>query len=310
MTSQETFKVYQSGKLPFIINDLKRREEPLKVLMCNPEHFDIIDVKNIHMEGMASSLNKNKAMQQWDDLKSIYQKLVDEGLLQELKVIDGAKGCEDMVFCANQSFPYLTNSNEKTVWMSKMRHASRQNEVPFFEEFFKNLGYTPKHFKQTDLFEGMGDTIPHPGKQLLYGGYGHRSKTDAYEELSKELNVPIIALELINENFYHLDTCFVPLSETQVMLCREAFTAEGFALIQQCFDDIFEIPMDEAIQTFCLNAHVVTNNYTNQKAAIIQVGSTAAKTALEKCGYKIYEVETSEFMKSGGSVFCMKMMYY
>ena len=310
MTSQETFKVYQSGKLPFSINDLKRREEPLNVLMCSPEYFDIIDVKNIHMEGMASSLDKNKAMQQWDELKTIYHKLVADGLLHELQVIAGAEGCEDMVFCANQSFPYLTNSNEKTVWMSKMRHPSRQNEVPFFEEFFKNLGYTSKHFKQTDLFEGMGDTIPHPGKQLLYGGYGHRSKTDAYEELSKELNVPIVALELINENFYHLDTCFVPLSETQVMLCREAFTEEGFTLLQQCFDEIFEIPMEEAIQTFCLNAHVVANFNAKQKAAIIQTGSTAAKAALQKCGYQIYELETSEFMKSGGSVFCMKMMYY
>ncbi len=310
MISKETFKVYQSGKLPFTINDLKRREEPLKVLMCSPDYFDIIDVKNIHMEGMASSLNKSKAIQQWNGLKAIYQKLVEDGLLQEIKIIDGVEGCEDMVFCANQSFPYLSPYNDKLVWMSKMRHPSRQNEVPFFEQFYQNLDYTPKHFKNTDLFEGMGDTIPHPGKQLLYGGYGHRSKTNAYEELSKELNVPIIALELINENFYHLDTCFVPLSETQVMLCKEAFTEAGFALLQQCFDEIFEIPMEEAIQTFCLNAHVVNNNNTKQKAAIIQIGSTAAKAALQKCGYQIYEVETSEFMKSGGSVFCMKMMYY
>ena len=27
-------------------------------------------------------------------------------------------------------------------------------------------------------------------------------------------------------------------------------------------------------------------------------------------GFKVYEVDTSEFMKSGGSVFCMKMMHY
>jgi len=33
-----------------------------------------------------------------------------------------------------------------------------------------------------------------------------------------------------------------------------------------------------------------------------------ALEALKQCGYRIYETETSEFMKSGGSVFCMKMM--
>ncbi|OYU96204.1 MAG: amidinotransferase [Bacteroidetes bacterium B1(2017)] len=310
MTSAENFKVYTTGKLPFTINDLKRREEPLQVLMCSPEYFDIIDVKNVHMEGMAQQLNKELALKQWSDLKFVYAQLLDQGLIEGLKIILGVKGCEDMVFCANQTFPWMGPNQKREVWMSRMRHPSRQREVPFFENYFLEMGYQPRHFAKTPLFEGMGDTIPHPGKLLLYGGYGHRSNKTAYEELSEQLSVPVIALELINENFYHLDTCFVPLSETQVMLCKEAFTEEGLALIHQCFEEVLEIPMEEAIATFCLNAHVVNNQKTNKKAAILQLGSVAAKAALNKCGYTIFEVETSEYMKSGGSVFCMKMMFF
>jgi N-dimethylarginine dimethylaminohydrolase len=310
MTSAETFKVYQNGKLPFLINELKRREEPLGVLMCSPEFFDILDVKNIHMEGQENCLNKDLAKIQWIELKATYEDLMLENIVNEVKVIQGAKGCEDMVFCANQTFPWVNESNEKVVFMSKMRHESRQKEVPFFEQFFQSLGYQTKQFLETPLFEGMGDTIPHIGKKLLYGGYGHRSDVSAYLELAEKLSVPIIALELINDNFYHLDTCFVPLSENQVMVCKEAFTAEGLSLIEQCFEQVFLIPIEEAIETFCLNAHVIFHSDPSKRVAILQKGSTVAKSVLQKCGYRVIEVQTSEFMKSGGSVFCMKMMYY
>ncbi len=310
MTTSSTFKVHKNGLLPFKINDLKRREEPLKVLMCSPDYFDIVDVKNIHMEGQQSLLNKELAWHQWNELKAVYEELVEQKIIQEVSVIPGAPNCEDMVFCANQSFPWLGSDRTKIVWMSKMRHTSRQNEVPHFESWYNEQGYISKHFKNVNLFEGMGDTIPHPGRQLLYGGYGHRSDVNAYDELAAEIDVPIIALELINENFYHLDTCFVPLSETEVMLCKEAFTDEGLALLRQCFETIYDIPATEAIETFCLNAHVINPGSTLPKVAVLQKGSNVAKSVLTQSNYRIIELETSEFMKSGGSVFCMKMMYY
>lgn len=310
MTTSSTFKVHKNGLLPFKINDLKRREEPLKVLMCSPDYFDIVDVKNIHMEGQQSLLNKELAWHQWNELKAVYEELVEQKIIQEVSVITGAPNCEDMVFCANQSFPWLGSDRTKIVWMSKMRHTSRQNEVPHFESWYHKQGYLSKHFKNVNLFEGMGDTIPHPGRQLLYGGYGHRSDVKAYDELAAELGVPVIALELINENFYHLDTCFVPLSETEVMLCREAFTDEGLDLLRQCFETIYDIPATEVIDTFCLNAHVINLGSSLPKVAILQKGSNVAKSVLTQSNYRIIELETSEFMKSGGSVFCMKMMYY
>lgn len=301
--------VYSSGTVHFKINDLEPRSEPLKVLLCHPQYFDIVDVKNAYMEGQQGLLDKNLALAQWEKLKSIYLGLKEEGVVEEVLEIPGAVGCEDMVFCANQTFPWNTGA-EKIVVMSKMRHESRRREVPFFETYFAANGYSPVHLKNATMFEGMGDTIPHPQLKLLYGGYGHRSDTAAYEELANLLQVPVITLELIHPNFYHLDTCFVPLSSTEVMLCKEAFTAEGMKVIGNMFSKIYEIPISEAITTFCLNAHVIHNANNGKKAAIIQKGSTVALKALTETGYTIYETETSEFMKSGGSVFCMKMMCY
>jgi N-dimethylarginine dimethylaminohydrolase len=290
----------------FNVERIEKRDEPRKILMCSPEYFDIIDVKNPYMESQEGMVNKIIANQQWNQLKGIYEDWKTKGFLDEILVIPGAEGREDMVFCANQSFPFINSRGEKAVIISKMRHPSRQLEVPFFEQFYLDLEYQSIHLNKAEMFEGMGDTIPHPGRKLYYGGYGHRSNADAYDEIQQASNSDFILLELITENFYHLDTCFVPLSEDAVMLCKDAFTDEGFEIIKKCFKRIYEIPAEEALSTFCLNTHVLTES----KVAVLQSGSIKAKQALEAESYQIYETETGEFMKSGGSVFCMKMMVY
>lgn len=290
--------------------EIKQRIEPRKVIMCHPAYFDIIDVKNPYMEGQNGKVNKLEVLHQWEMLKQVYLKWVDQGYLDEVLVIDGAEGCEDMVFCANQSFPFMDLNGVKSVILSKMKHPSRQKEVPFFKEFYQKLNYKCIELSQTDLFEGMGDTIPHPGKQLYYGGYGHRSHANAYHEISALTGTPIVPLELISENFYHLDTCFVPLSADAVMLCKDAFTNEGLTQIKRYFKQIYYIDATEAIETFCLNAHVINYPENTKKVAVLQKGSVQAIQALQAEGYEIDEIETSAFMKSGGSVFCMKMMIY
>ncbi len=306
MIPVQTFQKLSDIQVDFNVERFEKRDEPKKILMCSPDFFDIIDVKNPYMESQSGKLDKVLAKNQWLQLKSIYEDWKSKNVIDEVLVIPGAEGREDMVFCANPSFPYMNLQKEKSVVMSKMRHESRQLEVPFFEAFYKEHGYSITHLNQTELFEGMGDTIPHPGRKLFYGGYGHRSNADAYKEIMEATNCSFVLLELVNENFYHLDTCFVPLSDKAVMLCPDAFTDEGLQILKKCFDVIYEIPVDEALNTFCLNAHVLTE----AKFAVLQTGSKVAKDALLTESFEIYETETSEFMKSGGSVFCMKMMMY
>jgi len=304
----ERAKIYSADSLTFTAKEIASRNEPKKILMASPEFFDIIDVKNAHMEGQTGKLNKSLAIQQWNELKKVYESLAQKGILESVHVIPGAHGCEDMVFAANQTFPWITSENKKVVVVSKMKHPSRQREVPHFEKFFHEQNYSLIHLARTQLFEGMGDTIPHPGKQLLYGGYGHRSDISAYEEISEVLNVPIIPLKLVDDRFYHLDTCFVPLNEDSVMLYPEAFSKEGMEVIKKIFANVYAIPLEEASGNFALNAHAIQNE--KGRVAILQKGSPETVKVLKKSGFEVVEVDTSEYMKSGGSVFCMKMMFY
>lgn len=117
--------------------------------------------------------------------------------------------------------------------MSKMKHVSRQREVPAFKAKYEKLGYKVLELKETELFEGMGDTIHYFGKNLLFGGYGHRSDRQAYQELSSLLNVEIVPLELIDERFYHLDTCFLPIDDETVLLYPKAFKEEDLVVMRE-----------------------------------------------------------------------------
>lgn len=302
-------KVYSVAEIDFSIEQVASRQEPRKILMCDPEYFDIVDVKNVHMEGNIGVLDKALARKQWEDLKAIYKSFVAEGILEEVYTISGGDNCEDMVFTANQSFPWILN-DEKVVVMSKMRHESRQREVPYFETFYKSKGYKLLHLQEAKLFEGMGDTIPHYGKKLLYGGYGHRSDTTAYKEIATMLQVPVVTLELVDDRFYHLDTCFIPVNEETVLLCPVAFSSDGLAALRKLFKNVIEVPVEEAETFFALNAHCINDQKTGKKKAVIHPGSTVTKNALIQHGYEVVETNTSEYMKSGGSVFCMKMMLY
>ena len=304
-------KIYNnSERIDFDIKDIPSRQEPTKVLMCTPDCFDVVDVKNPHMNGNAGHVNKSKAQEQWHAIKLFYQLLVTAGHLEKYCEIEGAVGCEDMVFAANQTLPWQFKDGSKKVILSKMKHPSRQKEVPFFKKLFSDKGYEILELKNTQHFEGMGDTIPHPGKHLLYGGYGHRTEVNAYEEISQLLDVKIVLLELVDEKFYHLDTCFLPLDEETVMIYKNAFTSDGLLILKKTFKKIIEVPLEEAERGFALNAHVIKDSKSNSKHVLIQQGNDFTISQLKALGFIVTETDTSEFMKSGGSVFCMKMMLY
>ena len=129
---------------------------------------------------------------------------------------------------------------------------------------------------------------------------GYRTDAEAYTFISEHHDVPIVVLELQDPDFYHLDTCFCPLDEHTVLIYGPAFTAEGRRLIHHFFDRVLEAPEYEARHLFACNAHC-----PDGKHVIIQTGCTQTNHLLQSNGYIPVEVDTSEFLKAGGSVFCM-----
>lgn len=286
----------------FRVTDRTPMPLPDKVLMVEPSHFDVQYVINPHMEGHVGAVDRERARSQWNDLKRLLELL---GL--EVHVIAGQPGLPDMVFCANQSLPCLRGNGDREVIMSIMHADQRKSEVPFVEAFFRDQGYRVHYLdagKVSD-FEGMGDALWHPERRIIWGGYGFRSSLEAYNQVSELFKAPVIALELVDPAFYHLDTCLCLLDQRSALYYPPAFTADGRALLHAFFKNLVPVTEEDALEGFACNALC-----PDGKNVIIQKGLVETNQALEKAGFTVHETDTSEYLKSGGSVFCMKMMFW
>ncbi len=271
------------------------------VLMCKPDHFDVVDVKNPFMSGQVGAVNRELARKQWDDLRAAF-----ESAGKAVSLIDAVPGLEDMVFCANQTLIGLTPKMERVCLLAQMRHSSRRREVPAFEAWFKERGYRIAKLKDPALlFEGAGDALWHPGKRLLWGAHGFRSEPEAFEDVARVFETPVVLLKLVNERFYHLDTCFCPLNAESVLIYPSAFDAESLALILKIFPVVLTASESEASRSMACNAAILDG-----KTAIVQRGAASVSRHMAGMGLRVVEVDTSEFIKAGGSVYCLKMYLY
>jgi N-dimethylarginine dimethylaminohydrolase len=287
-------------------NNLVAMTPPRKVLLCPPDYFDVVDEKNVHMKGQQGQVNKPLARQQWQALRVACDQLAAEGLIEEVAEVQPTPGCEDMVFCANPALPWRDRYGKLKVVLSKMTHPSRQKEVAAFEEFFAERGYEILRLQSPGTFEGMGDCILSPSQPLLFGGYGFRTTPRVYDEISDLLTAEIILLEMINPNYYHLDTCLLPLGEDVCLIPPKAFSRDALGQLEDHFHEVIPVPDNEAM-TLSLNAMVV---FDEKPVAIMQSGCRETAAILRDVGIRVLEIDTSEFLKSGGSVFCMKLMYW
>ena len=289
-------------QLDFKRSDLRTMPAPSKVLMVEPTHYDVEYVINPYMKNQIGEVDKMQAQNEWEHLRDGFKEL---GFTVD--VLDGQPGLPDMVFCANQSLPFIGRDGEKHVLMSIMKADQRKGEVPYIESYYRKENYTVNHIEGDTVssFEGMGDALWHFKRGLIWGAYGFRSSLEVYDQISDLYDVPVIALELQQEEFYHLDTCMCVLNENSVLVYSDAFSAEGMKLIKSMFDNVIEASAYEAEKLFAVNAVS-----PDGKNVLIQQGCTDVNQKLRDAGFYVHEYSTYEFLKSGGSVFCMKMMLW
>jgi N-dimethylarginine dimethylaminohydrolase len=274
------------------------------VFFVKPDAFDLLAAINAHMRdenGQLHKVDKERARQQWKKLVEIYQQI---GL--KTAVMDSHPECPDMVFCANQTFPFLDRDGHPSVILSNMCDETRHLEVAPLALQLERLGvrlYTlPPRQKET-RFEGTGDALWVPGRRLICGGYGFRTDRSIYQYIHELTDTPLVLFELLNPKFYHLDTCLSVLDARSVIACRDGFTEEGWNILHRLFPRVIQVATHEADSPFfACNAHC-----PDQQHVILQKGSAATCKVLRSYGFTPIEVETDEFIKSGGSVFCLKM---
>jgi N-dimethylarginine dimethylaminohydrolase len=261
-----------------------------RLLVCSPEFFGIEYEINPWMR-LDNRVNHTRAMRQWYDLVSIFER----DLHVALDRMPPVPGLPDLVFTANAGIVV-----GRTAVVSRFRYPERQREEAHIEHWFRSHGYEVVTLEKGVCFEGAGDLLGFP--DYWFGGHGQRSDSRAFPILSQCFRREIIPLELIDSRFYHLDTCFCPLSGGELLYFPSAFNLNGQAAIAERVPDRlrFPIPENEALRFAC-NAVCVG------KHVVLPAGCPITQNWLHTRGYETHVIELDEFMKSGGSAKCLTL---
>jgi len=267
------------------------------VLLCPPAYFDVVDEKNPYMATRVT-VDREKAQRQWQALRSA---LEQAGC--QVETIAPVPGLEDMVFAANQVFAGFHEGIGKFIVPSRMVHDSRQREVPFYVDWYRQRGYKIIEVDLgNDHLEGHGDLLWHPDWSRIYAGYGFRSTRAGVEKFGdamSKLGIPVVPLQLIDRYCYHLDTCFCPLNNEAVLIYPGAYAPEALATLRGLWKRVHELTADEA-HKFMGNGIVANGRYLTPYI------TPHLESILSQEGLEPVVIDTSEFEKSGGSLFCMK----
>lgn len=265
--------------------------DQIRFLMCDPEHYDVDYVINPWMEGNIHKSSRSIAVEQWNKLHHI----IKEHAIVEL--VKPEQGWPDMVFTANAGLVL-----GKTVVLSRFYHPERQGEEPHFKTWFESQGFTVHELPKDVPFEGAGDALFDREGRWLWAGYGFRSELDAHPAIAEWLDVEVLSLRLMDERFYHLDTCFCPLSGGYLLYYPPAFDGYSNRLIEM------RVPAEKRIAISEPDAVTFACNAVNiNDIVILNKASQDLRNRLEAAGFRVIETPLTEFLKAGGASKCLTL---
>lgn len=262
-----------------------------RFLMCAPDHFEVAYVINPWMEGNIACGNNETATRQWNALAGLL------GKVAQVERVTAASGVPDMVFTANAGLVL-----GKKFVLSRFLHEQRQAEEPHFAKWFADQGFDVLMLPHDMPFEGAGDALLDRREPLLWLGYGHRSDQMCAPILAGWLDIDVESLRLVNDRFYHLDTCFCPLAGGYLMYYPDAFDAASQARIAARVPSEYRIPVadGDAFDFACNAVNSGRNIFLNR-------ASEALVRELQSRGFVVRQTPLTEFMKAGGSAKCLTL---
>ena len=258
-----------------------------RILVSPPDYFGVEYEINPWMNTRRPT-DHELAVRQWTDLTGIFRSLG-----AELEVLPPVDGLPDLVFTANAGVVF-----KDTFIPSRFRHSQRQGEEEHFCRWFADHGWTVTPLTEDGYFEGAGDALFCGG--TLYAGYLHRSDVSAHQEVGRVIDRRVLAAELVDPRFYHLDTCFCPLAPGVAMYYPPAFDVYGQKVLQETVGRLIAVPEADA-ESFGCNAVVLGMH------VVLNTGTDALCALLEREGFTPHPTPLSEFLKAGGAAKCLTL---
>lgn len=230
--------------------------------------------------------HKDTAWIQWDILRQVIIRL--GGWTEYIRP---HKDLPDMVFTANAGFV-----NKNQLILSKFKHPERQLEEPLFKHWFEKNGFEVAETE--NLFEGAGDALV--WGDTIFMGYGFRTEKDTSEELEYFTGSHVAPVKLIDENFYHLDTCFCPINSEVAMVYPDAIDPADYEKMK-VHGNLIEVSKKDALRFAC-NSVVIGQNL------LIPHGCNRLLEQLKDYPWiNIHLIPMNEFIKAGGACKCLTL---
>ena len=269
-----------------------------RFLLCPPRHFTVAYEINPYMHVQVHP-DPDAAMAQFDGLVAT---LGAAGAGVEL--LEPVPGLPDLVFTANAGVV-----DGEVFVPSRFRHPERQGETPYDVDWFAGHGFRVAALPGDEPFEGAGDVLPfgagtetegaRPGP-VLVAGYRLRSSVVAQTQLGRLLGVPVRAVELTDERFYHVDLVFCPLDDRRALIAPLGLDRYGCRVLAELVPEPVWLTDDEAC-AFCANSVVVGD-------VVVMPSCTPRLGAIvEKAGLSVAVSPVGEFLKAGGGCRCLTL---
>lgn len=258
-----------------------------KILLCPPTFYNIRYEINPWMD-LKNPVDPKKALEQYETLKYAFNEL---GI--DYEEIVPQPDLPDQVFTTD------TGHIEKDFFIkANFKYPQRAKEVEIVVSHLQKNGFTFHSMPENIFFEG-GDLLKM--NERYYFGWGKRSSQEALAYLKKFLNAEVFPIELPDEYFYHLDTCFAPINDKVAIVNKAALTDEGNDLLKKHFVNLIETNEED-------NRLLACNLLSIGGQAILTQGiSNELKDALRPHVDLINTVPMSEYIKGGGSVHCVSL---
>jgi N-dimethylarginine dimethylaminohydrolase len=248
-------------------------------------------VINPWMEGHTARTDPARALSQWIALKELIE---TRALVSLMPPHDGAP---DLVFTANAGLV-----KDRAVVLSRFRSKERRGEEPIDRRWFEDHAFKILELPPDVFFEGAGDALFDPSRELLWVGHGFRSDKDAAPLLQDLLGAKTVSLTLVDPRFYHLDTCLAPLAHGFLLYFPGAFDAPSREAIEALVPPDRRIAVgEEDAQKFCCNAVALDD------LVILNDASPALRDRLKQAGLTLALTPLSEFLKAGGAAKCLTL---
>jgi len=288
------------------------------VLMGDPAHFAVVGGANPHTRdkyGRRKSVDRALAIRQWGAMRDLLREL---GL--EVLVLPPDAAHPGLVYPANAGFRC------GDVFVLSNLVPTRAGEKPAYRAAVEGRGLRCVEIRAR--FEGEADLFPAGDVTLFTHGairkqrfvprlgwppwkrvYGFRSEPRALDEIEalRPLGKRALRVELVDERYYHGDTCLCSFGPG-----REFLLAFADALHPRSLESLRAHFADRLVPIGAADAAI----YAANSCALERAGeallvmprgvSPALAAAVRATGTRVVDVDVSEFhKKGGGSVKCM-----